>query len=180
MNAVGKEKALKLIGQQLKAIPALRNQSAGSTEFKTWEQTTSLYVEKIFGSDSKNIKAFNKITFRTFVWEDGMDGTGADQTYRERQSLGNILLRMPQPQSAKSTNGSLNIVYPITGYFLSFLLMKLLRSLRKCLAKTRESFQITTGRTSYSSPRLRSQSRWEKSNGQEFWQECSKSRTRRR
>lgn len=87
MNAVGKEKALKLIGQQLKAIPALRNQSAGSTEFKTWEQTTSLYVEKIFGSDSKNIKAFNKITFRTFVWEDGMDGTGADQTYRERQSF---------------------------------------------------------------------------------------------
>jgi hypothetical protein len=61
MNAIGKEKALKLIRQQLKAIPALRNQSAASMEFKTWKQMTSLYVEKVFGGDSKNAKAFEEL-----------------------------------------------------------------------------------------------------------------------
>ena len=30
-------------------------------EFKTWKQMTSLYVEKVFGGDSKNAKAFEEL-----------------------------------------------------------------------------------------------------------------------
>jgi predicted nucleotide-binding protein len=73
MKAIDKGKALKLIGQQLEAIPALRNQSADSMEFKTWKQTTSLYVEKVFGNDSKNAKLFEELSFWPSVWYSGMD-----------------------------------------------------------------------------------------------------------
>jgi predicted nucleotide-binding protein len=73
MNKIAKEKALKLIGEQLGQIPALRNQSADSMFFKTWKQTTGLYVEKVFGSDSKNAKVFEKLTFWPIAWSDGMD-----------------------------------------------------------------------------------------------------------
>ena len=68
-----KEKSLKLISQQLEQIQALRSQSADSMEFKTWKQMTSLYIEKVFGSDSKNAKAFEELVFWPMAWTDGMD-----------------------------------------------------------------------------------------------------------
>ncbi len=42
-------------------------------EFKNWKQMTSLYVEKIFGENSKNAKAFLKINFFPIAWAGGMD-----------------------------------------------------------------------------------------------------------
>src|ERR1035441_7318034 len=63
MKAIDKGKALRLIGQQLEAIPALRKQSVDSMEFKKWSKTTDLYVEKVFGSGSTNSKTFEAITF---------------------------------------------------------------------------------------------------------------------
>jgi predicted nucleotide-binding protein len=73
MSSISKQQALKLIGEQLTAISALRNSSASSMEFKTWRQMTSLYVEKVFGNDSKNAKAFEEITFWPIAWSSGMD-----------------------------------------------------------------------------------------------------------
>jgi predicted nucleotide-binding protein len=73
IKAIGKEKALKLIGQQLEAMPVLRKQSADSMEFKTWKQTTGLYVEKVFGNDSRNAKIFEELSFWPSVWYSGMD-----------------------------------------------------------------------------------------------------------
>ena len=42
-------------------------------DFKTWKQMTSLYVEKVFGNDSRNVKSFDELSFWPSVWYSGMD-----------------------------------------------------------------------------------------------------------
>ena len=73
MSKVFKADAIKLIGEQLAQIGTLRRLAADTMEFKTWKQTTSLYIEKIFGSESKNLKSFEKIHFVPIAWAEGMD-----------------------------------------------------------------------------------------------------------
>ena|SRR5271166_5901859 len=79
MSSIGKEHALQLIGGRHAAISAFKNTSANSMEVNTWKQTTGLYLEKVFGSDSKSAKAFEKIAFWPLARSDGMDVVYWDQ-----------------------------------------------------------------------------------------------------
>ena len=73
MKPIGKEQALKLLNGQLEAINDLRGLTGESLAFKNWKQTTSLYIEKAFGEESKNAKAFENIHYFPTAWADGMD-----------------------------------------------------------------------------------------------------------
>jgi predicted nucleotide-binding protein len=73
MKQIGKEQALKLLIGQLNAMNDLRGQTGEALAFKSWKQMTSLYLEKAFGEESKNAKAFEKIHYFPMAWADGMD-----------------------------------------------------------------------------------------------------------
>ena len=73
MKQMSKEQALKLLNGQLDAINDLRGLTGEALAFKSWKQMTSLYLEKVFGEQSKNAKAFEKIHYFPMAWADGMD-----------------------------------------------------------------------------------------------------------
>jgi len=58
---------------QLARISELRQSSGDSMDFKNWKQITSLYIDKIFGDNSKNLKAFEGIRYFPTAWTSSMN-----------------------------------------------------------------------------------------------------------
>ncbi len=60
---IEREKALKILNQQLDLISEIKNKPALGSEFKKWKRDTEIAIQKIFGKDTRHIKDFTDIKY---------------------------------------------------------------------------------------------------------------------
>lgn len=58
-----KEDALQKLQRQRDLIDDLKLKPRGSQDFKKWRRDTEILIEKIFGSDTRQIEDFKKIDY---------------------------------------------------------------------------------------------------------------------
>ncbi len=76
-----KQKALKLIREQLEAIPNLKGVRQDSPEFRKWWQMTRTIIGNLFGPDSSQLANFGEISYDVPVWSTATPESSFQRAY---------------------------------------------------------------------------------------------------